>query len=244
MSDEEVIESGGGGDDIGTIVLMLGLYLIVLAFFILLNAISESSKEKRDLVVESVKEGFDFREEGEGVGSDDADITFAPLYEALLKEIEGIIQANLAIDEYDVVIAPERVSVTMDPDLFFFPGEAHINPDRILFFDQLGSSIAHPKAGMGVTSQVTVRANEAEKPQKGMDAFELAGRRSSLFTRALIDSGVKAISIASGAGLGKPSIVMHFDIYVADINRANKAAIDFQKVLNQAQSGLTQPGNK
>ena len=79
MSDEEVIESGGGGDDIGTIVLMLGLYLIVLAFFILLNAISESSKEKRDLVVESVKEGFDFREDGEGVGSADADITFAPL---------------------------------------------------------------------------------------------------------------------------------------------------------------------
>ena len=33
-------------DEMGTIILMLGLYLIVLAFFILLNAISESSDEK------------------------------------------------------------------------------------------------------------------------------------------------------------------------------------------------------
>ena len=47
MADDDVVVSDdGGGDDIGVIVLMLGLYLIVLAFFILLNAISEDSPDR------------------------------------------------------------------------------------------------------------------------------------------------------------------------------------------------------
>lgn len=214
MSEEEALPESEDGDDIGVVVLMLGLYLIVLAFFILLNAISEDSPEKHDLVVESVKEGFDFREDGPGKGSDPTDITAIPSYKAVVQSLDGMMQSHLQIDEFDVVGDANKVQMKLDINRFFYKGEVRIIPDMILFFEDLSEIMGANRKGTTVQAQVMVSGDTSTlTDQTPYDDFSLAGRRSALFVRALIDEGIRGQSISAGAYRGEPAILLTFHIF-------------------------------
>jgi hypothetical protein len=220
MAEEEVLEEAGGGDSMGVIILMLGLYLIVLAFFILLNAISEDSKERRDIVVESVREGFDFKDEGNNAGPDETEITVIPLYESFNREIEGVVETYLALDEFDVKVKSEKLFVSMDIRRFFRKGERRLIPEMVLFFEDLAEVLSNPKPGLGYITQVIVQSDESEVGDASMSALELAGRRSTLFLRALLDEGVKKQFASAGARIDAPRIHMQFEIFISDHNQA------------------------
>ena len=243
MAEEEVIEQEEEGEDMGTIILMLGLYLIVLAFFILLNAISESSREKRDLVVESVREGFDFREDRDNVGSGLDEVSMIPLYESIIEDIEGVIQAYLAFNEYSVEKQSERMIVSLDTQRFFRPGEYNIIPEMILFFESLAGVLKTPKTGMGISTQIIVQADENDLGdalnEDGL--LELAGRRSSLFTRALVDEGVDPLLISAGAQKDATKIKMIFEIYIGDYEAALVEAAKLQGDLQNVLEGQVIP---
>lgn len=217
MSDDGPPAADEGGDDIGVVVLMLGLYLIVLAFFILLNAISEDSPDRQELVVESVREGFDFREEGPGRGSDPTDITAPPAYEAVIQSLDGVLQSHLQVDQYDVTGDSEKVQMRLDIDRFFYPGEVRIIPDMILFFEDLAKTVQDRRAGTSMRLQVMVSGDESTlNADTPYDDFSLAGRRSTLFTRALIAEGVDQKQISAGAFKAEPSLIMTFHIFEAE----------------------------
>ncbi|MDD9912151.1 MAG: hypothetical protein OXR68_01670 [Alphaproteobacteria bacterium] len=242
MSDDEDIVGGEDeGEDMGTVVLMLGLYLIVLAFFILMNAISEDSPDRHDLVVESVREGFDFREEGDNKGSDDTDISVIPLYKASSQEIEGVIQTYLSLKDIEVEFQSERLYVSMDLRKFFKVGSEHLIPEMILFFEDLATVLDAPKPGMGVITQVTVKGDETElAADKEISALELSGRRATLFARALIDEGVFKENISAGAALGSPRVLMTFDILVTDYEKAIAEVKTLQDVLENVSDQVSQ----
>jgi hypothetical protein len=220
MAEEEVLEGEGGGDDMGVIILMLGLYLIVLAFFILLNAISEDSQERRDIVVESVKEGFDFKDEGSNAGPDETEITVIPLYESFNRDIEGVVETYLALDEFDVTVKSEKLFISMDIRRFFRKGEVRLIPEMVLFFEDLAEVLSNPKPGLGYVTQVIVQSNQSEVGESSMGALELAGRRATLFLRALVDEGVKKQSISAGARVENPKINMTFEVFISDHGQA------------------------
>lgn len=214
MSEEDLPDDGGGGDDIGVVVLMLGLYLIVLAFFILLNAISEDSPDRQELVVKSVQEGFDFREEGPGRGSDPTDITAIPAYEAVVQSLDGIMQSHLQVDEFDIVGDEDRVQMKLDINRFFYKGEVRIIPDMILFFEDLAGIMGARREGTSIQAQVIVSGDESTLTKNSpYDDFSLAGRRSALFVRALIDEGIPETSISAGAYRSTPEIILTFHIF-------------------------------
>lgn len=236
MSDDELPSAPKGGGDIGVVVLMLGLYLIVLAFFILLNAISEDSPEKRDLVVESVREGFAFKEEGELLGSDDTDIKAIPLYKITEDAIEGIIQTYLSFEEYDIQQKADRLFVSVDIRRFFKPREAVLIPEMILFFEDLGSVLGNPKPGLRILSEIMVRGNEIDVIP-GKTALTTAGARAALFTRALIENGVKPAEISAAAMVDAPRIIMIFEIQVIDYSAALNSAAAMQNLESVLEGG-------
>lgn len=235
MSDD--VQADEGGDDIGVIVLMLGLYLIVLAFFILLNAISEDSPDQRDLVVQSVREGFDFREEGEGLGSDPTDITAPPTYEAVINSLDGTLQSYLQVDEFDISGNNERVQMRLDIDRFFYRGEVRIIPDMILFFEDLTKIINGHSAETRTKVQVLVSGDDTTLTNaSALDAFSLAGRRSALFTRALIEEGVPQDSISAGTFMGAPSLVVTFHILT---NATRQTSEQLHSIMDKADARAT-----
>lgn len=234
MSDEELKEVEEG-TDMGVIILMLGLYLIVLAFFILLNAISEDAPDKRDLVVESVQEGFDFRDPGDGVGADLADISFIPVYTAQKLEIEGLLESYLSISDYNVDHLSERLLVTLNANRFFTPGAVKIVPEMILFFEDLAEILNQPKPGLEIQTQIMVQNHQGQDKD---ESFELAGRRAALFLRALVDENVRTDLISAGALLGTDEIVLQFDIILIDPSAARLEAIRLQENLNATMEGV------
>jgi len=232
MSDDDELCEDDEPADIGVIVLMLGLYLIVLAFFILLNAISEDSPDRQDLVVESVREGFDFREEGPGRGSDPTEITAPPAYEAIVQSLDGALESHLQVDEYDVTGDSEKVQMRLDIKRFFYPGEVRIIPDMILFFEDLAKTVQDRRADTSMRLQVMVSGDESTlSNDTPYDDFSLAGRRSTLFTRALIAEGIEKSQISAGAFKAEPSLILTFHIF--DSEPKEDAAEQLHEVMDK-----------
>lgn len=229
-----------GGEDIGVIVLMLGLYLIVLAFFILLNAISEDSPEKRDLVVESVMEGFSFKNEGGLVGDGLDEVAAIPLYRVTENAIEGVIETYLSFDEYEVSKSGERLFVTMELERFFRQNEIKLIPEMILFFEDLGAILSAPKKGLKIIGEILVKGDHSDVAPN-FTGLSTAGERATLFTRALTEQGVIPAHMSAAALTGRPQIVMIFDVIVTNFDDAREASAALQDALKPKTDGAETP---
>lgn len=239
MSDDDVVKEEEGAD-MGVVVLMLGLYLIVLAFFILMNAISQDSPERHEMVVESVREGFSYKDPGTGSGPDNTDVEAIPLYESTTKSIQGVVQSHLPLDNYDVEVTPTHVQAVLNSRSFFRREEETLIPDMILFFQDMARTLIQGKPGIQINTHVLVVADDDEVGTRSdIKAFELAGRRSALFTRALIDEGVSPAEISAAAIVGVPKITLRFDIHVLDGNVPGNDAPRLEHLLQNNTHTLT-----
>lgn len=206
---DDIIQQEEKGADT-TIVLMLGLYLILLAFFILMNVISEDSSAKRDIVVDSVRKGFDFRDPGNNMGSDAAKITAIPKYETTLAELEAVFMSYLEGYDYKIEKNDKRMVVSMDPQRFFEPNAAQLYPEMILFFEDLAAHLASEQEGIAIVSQVLVRHIQARTDAGNM---QMAGDRAIMFTRALVEEGVPPTAVHAAAAKGPNRIILTFNLY-------------------------------
>lgn len=177
--------------DMGTIVLMLGLYLIILAFFILLNAISQISEEKAEQTRESVAEGFGFQMEGPKRLRDEVTVTADPVYEEITKEISAIMESHVSVRDFNLMSSGERMALTVDSvDKIFVPGRIRIRPAMADFFTDMADIIENARPGTNITANVLIHSNNKNTDVSGMTPLEFSGRRAALFVRALVERGV------------------------------------------------------
>lgn len=187
---EDVIEEEGA-DDMGVVVLMLGLYLIVLAFFILLNAISESSDEKTEQASMSVAQGFGFQLSGPLNMRDDVDLSLNPVFEIISDEIENVLESYVSIKNYKFSSNADQMVLRISAKEIFNPGAIRIRPAMANFFEDLSRVVSSKRPGTELLAQVVVHLNEGDRGSSKMPLEELAARRASLFVRALIERGVQ-----------------------------------------------------
>lgn len=226
-------------DEMGTIILMLGLYLIVLAFFILLNAISESSEEKVKKVSESVGSGFGFQLEGEMSMRDDVEVTVDPVFEMVSNDIQGILESYVAMDDYRLTSNAEQMILRLKSSRVFMPSQVRIRPAMAELFTDLADVIASGRPGVRMEADVIVYGLEKEAKGLTMSAHELAGRRSSLFVRALIERGVDESSLSAAAVVAAtPEVKVFFRMVVVDEQAALKEA---KRILRQQQLMMQPP---
>jgi len=216
-------------DSNGTVVLMLGLYLIILCFFVYLNAVSIASKEKYDKATESISLGFGF---GEGR---DVKIVAPPpeenpglerVFEAVARDLRGLLESLLAVKDYSFLLKNDQMVLRLDLGQFFEPGSVRINPAQVEFFQDLATLIAQPRPGVYVATEVRVPAY-AEVGSR-MDRSELAGRRAAIFTRALIERGARPHQLTATASEGDDvstgaRMVLYFTIHIENAEQALKA---------------------
>ena len=214
----------------GTVVLMLGLYLIILAFFILLNAISKVSQENFEKASESIMSGFGFRSVDQMQKQVDEEVSINRVYEQVASEIRGTLESYLALQDYTLTADREHMIVRMKPEVFFDDGSAKINPVQVEFFQDFARVLAKSRPGVRIRTDVSVHAVANKKLPQGISDIELAGMRAAIFLRALIERGLpSSLASANADEDQKPEIIVQMSVDVLDrdeaLNAVRRAAI-------------------
>lgn len=124
------------------IVAMLSLYLLVLAFFILLNALSKIEEDRARVVMESVNEAFDGRVRSvesleERPAALDELTDAATLIDELYKLFDSTIPATRARLSADAPV----MQLELNADLLFRSGRAALQPGRRLLLKRLAAAL-------------------------------------------------------------------------------------------------------
>ncbi len=221
MADDDEVVKAPEGDEMGTIILMLGLYLIVLAFFILLNAMSESSEEKVKKASESVASGFGFQLTGPVNMRDDVDITINPVFDIISREIQSVLESYISDDSFKFSTNASQMVLKIDTKRIFSPGSIRIRPAMSYFFEDVARIVSTKRPGSRLVAEILVKNNESDLGNSKIAIRELAGRRAALFIRALIERGVDSRFISAATENSGESIVeIFFEIIVTDHQKA------------------------
>lgn len=225
MAEEpEVIIIPQEGEDMGTVVLMLGLYLIVLAFFILLNTMASDSPSRAAKAAASVAEGFGYRNEGSVQLESSTEITMNTVYEKIAEEMLDIMETYISVDNFRFKQNAEEMVLRMDTNAIFPENSLAIRPEMAPLFYDLANTINSPKPGTNMIAQIMVTTTEDGNETNSYSQEELAIRRATLFTRAIIERGVEGKLISAGTinNAKKPEIIISFTVVINDVKLAEE----------------------
>lgn len=226
MDDEEVIEAPEG-DEMGTIILMLGLYLIVLAFFILLNAMAEPSEEKIQQAAESVADGFGFQMDGPVKMRDDVAVTINPVFEMISRDIQSVMESYISDNNFRFSTNADQMVLSIDTKRIFAPGSIRIRPSMAYFFEDVARIVASKRPGSRLVTEVVVKNDNTDLGNSKIPLNELAGRRAALFIRALAERGVNTKYVSASAQFtGESTVDIFFKIIILDHLQSSTNALE------------------
>ena len=223
MQDEDLKAPENEIDEMGTVTLMLGLYLIILAFFILLNALAEESELKASQAQESIARGFGFHIIGEDKSTQMTTSTSHPVFDRVVKEIESVLQSFVAVRNYRITSLADQMVITLKTKDIFMPAAVRIQPAMTSFFKDLGNVLSVKRAGTVLVSQVVVSSDNMDVSGAHMSVDELSARRAALFVRALIERGVMPENVSAAVQQkGISEIKIFVDINIFDARKAQE----------------------
>lgn len=223
MSDIDEFKEKVEVRDMGTIVLMLGLYLILLSFFILLNTMADVSEEKVQQTSQSVAQGFGFQRAGDMTMRDDVDMLATPVFEIVAREIQNVAESYISDTSFEIAINGSQMVLTIDSKKLFAPGSIRIRPAMAYFFEDMSKIISSKRAGSVLMTEIVIKNNETDIGGSQIPLRELAGRRSALFARALVERGVEPSSIHTSIEMtGETKVEIIFDVIVTDSKQASQ----------------------
>ena len=201
------------GTNSGTIVLMLGLYLILLAFFILLNAISEVAIDKFERASQSITAGFGFRAAQTVIKDDPDEALINKFYEEIADDIQDVFSAYISESQFEVETTRDTMIVRLRPAAFFDQGKWRLLSSQTAFFTDLADLMTEKRPGAYVVLDIRVPQNVEE----GDDPLELNGLRASQFARALDERGVDSDHLTAAVTEQEGNrIVLMFNTKVTD----------------------------
>ncbi len=215
MHDNEAIphepREGSGGS---TVSLFLGLYLLVLSFFILLVSISTREDLKSKAVMDSLTSTFRTilppstdltafsAKEGEVVG------------QRFQEEITKIFTTAMRVIRVEIVQPGRLMRVAMPADSLFLTGDTEIRPARFPLLDRLVATLSGRPPGLRYDMEFVI--GSAYTPDNDLplrQTLEMA--RAGAFARAMLARGVPPDSISVGLKPGsRGDVVIWF--YVRD----------------------------
>jgi len=206
-------EEGGNS----TIALFLGLYLVVLAFFILLVSISSVEDTKSQKVMDSLSSTFtsllppsaDLTQ----FTAKDGDILAGQEFQ---QQVTGIFATALGVDKVKVVQPGKQMRLLLDADSLFFKDEANIRPAIHPLLDRTVASLSNRPLGLRFDMEFMI-GTPTEADGKTMPVEQtLEIERAGAFARAMNERGIPPDSISIGMRPGHVGeIVIYF--YTRDI---------------------------
>jgi hypothetical protein len=183
---------------------ILSLYLLLLAFFVVLNAISHVENARSRAVTGSLNETFaaqgtptdETRSLTSSTGAVVADAAFT-------KRVGNLIRTELELAEIEEVEPGRLLAVRAPADSFFVPGRAAIDPLHRRLVERVADAMKSPAAG--IRYDVDIMLGVA-----GRDG--LATRRAAYLASVFAAAGAPARNVAAGIEHGTPgrlSLLFH-----------------------------------
>ena len=212
--------------DGGSIVLFLGLYLLLVAFFIMLNAISHFDDGRVKEAVASVSETFQSPRPSSASQvriALDGKTRIVPT--TLFGNLQAEFRKALPVVEIEEDSEGGVLTVTLAARALFAPGRVHLDPAQAALVDTVagvlkdGPARRHRVLELTVGDGVAARLPGAQLP--------LGVNRAGALARSLVERGVRPASILAGVRAGfADKIVMRFATERADAPR-----VTFEKIL-------------
>jgi hypothetical protein len=200
----------------GTLTLYLSLYLLVLAFFILLNSMASVENVKAKAVLESLTTTFTGTGPG---GRDDPFVAnFGDLQAAreFQTQVARVFQTAIPAARVEVIRPGRLMQVDFPVDALFLPDGAELRPSQTALLDRIVAAMSAAPPGLLYEVEFSIGsvAPAADVLPIG-ETPQVA--RVGAFAREIIKRGARPAAILVGTALGDPGrATMLFRIVAAD----------------------------
>jgi len=193
-----------------SVVLFVGLYLLLLAFFVLLNVISTLDEQRVKMVLDSVTATFrsDFGPlSSRPVYSSDTD---APLVSnQFLSEVERLFENAMPVAQVDIVLYGGLLEVVVKSDEIFVPGKADIRPEHAELFMKLQKVTEHGPSGDRYSIGIVMGSPPiSQKRLAAGETLEMA--RAGTIARLMRGRGTPSAGIYTGIAHDDPELLRLF----------------------------------
>jgi hypothetical protein len=221
MDDYETIPrqptAGGGGQ---TVPLFLGLYLLVLAFFILLVSISTPESIKAKAVMDSLTSAFTTiippSTDLSVFTSNEGEILAGKSFQS---QVNDVFATSLQVAKIKVVQPGRLMRVELTSTSLFLDDEATIRPGQYPLLDRLVATLSSRPTGMRYDMEFIIGSPYAVGKSLPIgQTLEMA--RAGAFVRDMLSRGAPADSVSIGIKPGEPEqIVIWFFVRFSDEER-------------------------
>ncbi len=196
------VGTGDSGDTVAET--FLALFLIVLAFFILLTSISKREEDRAKAVLGSL--GSTFAERSQVV-TGPLDYAFGSgvfwRSGSLGEAMRALFQSTFPLAEISPYQPFGQLAVEAPVDAFFVSGGSLFQAEQTRFLDRLSTILARDRPGLVFEAEITVfLPAEAARATGKSSPRALAIARAGAFARALVERGVPAPRVIAGIGEG------------------------------------------
>ncbi len=201
-------------------ILFLGLFLIILCFFILLVSISTIEDNKSKDVMESISSTFanitdPVTEPVKFVSK--AGVALGP--EAFLSTMAGVFTTTIKVDKVQIVQPGRIMTVSIQSEELFADDKVALRSTRQDLIDRIVASLSAVPEGMKF-EMVVIMGSPIEDGTNFTITENLSLERVGAFLRVVIERGADPASLSGGIKPGSASdVIIQFSIYSVDVDQ-------------------------
>lgn len=185
--------------------LFVSLYVVILAFFILLTSNAQFDVEKTKHVVDSVNKAFSIEIPSETdvrIPSIGNELSTTQFFEEMQKSLQTIVP----IEEMDVITDGQQMVITMDSTALFNRDDPNLRYDRRHFYRRLAETMTEWRKDMSMHLSM-VQGVETPLPSDATAKSTLEVTRAGNFARFMENQGTEPRNIDIAIEQGEPNII-------------------------------------
>lgn len=199
----------GGASSTAGVTAMLSIFLLLLAFFLMLNSLARFETTKTRAVLGSLNATFNI---GNPTGREHEFSSFVGKVgaaERLHDEAGDLLRTLFGVDQYNLIRIGNVIVVDMDTRGLFAQGTQGANPTPklLVFGTRLANAVLPPPPGVRIMTEVTTHYGDSVLGDVAPDTLDLATRRAGAVIRAFARTGFAEERLTTGLARGNPQRV-------------------------------------
>lgn len=206
-----------GGNKTAGVMAMLSIFLLLLAFFLMLNSLAQFETTKTRAVLGSLNATFNI---GNPAGPEHEFGSFVGKVgaaERLQAETGDLLRTLFGVDQYKVIRVGNVIAVDISTRGFFVE-KTTPTPRLLVFASRLSGAMIPMPAGTELLTEVTVRHGPGGLEEVAATDLDLATRRAGAVVRAFERAGFPGEHLTAGIAAGDPrSLRVEFTVTDASL---------------------------
>lgn len=182
---------------------MLSIFLLLLAFFLMLNSLARFETTKTRAVLGSLNATFNISKPTGRQHEFSSFVGKVSASEKLHAETSELLKTLFGVDQYKLIRFGNVIVIDMKTR-GFFAAETTPTPRLLVFASRLADSVNPPPPGVELLTEVTVRRGLGPLKNTDPKDLDLAARRSGTIVRAFERSGFAGEQLTAGIAAGDP----------------------------------------